>query len=213
MGVLVLENKQTAMETPIVTRQGFINGIDVSHNDGDINWAAVAAQGVQFAWIKATEGNDFKDPAFAKNVAGALAHGVRPYAYHFFIPGDNPADQANNFLSVVSGSGVRAAAVDLETKGLDYAIAATDPAGTNVQEFLDLISTLGLPLFVYATKSFLGQYYPQAGFLASFGRWVAKWTDGQPTDTWAFWQWTDSGQVPGISGDVDLDYFNGAVLP
>jgi len=44
-----------------------VHGVDVSHHQGEIDWQAVAADGVAFAFIKATEGGDFVDPRFAKN--------------------------------------------------------------------------------------------------------------------------------------------------
>src|SRR5271168_387517 len=60
-----------------------IHGIDVSKYQGDIDWNAVRASGVKFAWIKATEGGDRVDEKFAQNWAMAKAAGVPRGAYHF----------------------------------------------------------------------------------------------------------------------------------
>src|ERR1700677_3355012 len=75
----------------------YVPGIDVSHYQGDIDWHAVAASGVKFAYIKATEGAAYIDPSFAQNVVGAQAAGVLVGVYHFLTAGDWLA-QASNFL-------------------------------------------------------------------------------------------------------------------
>src|SRR5687768_3711582 len=59
-------------------------GIDVSHHQGVIEWSLLSGQGVDFAYIKASEGGDFVDPAFARNWDGAGRAGIRRGAYHFF---------------------------------------------------------------------------------------------------------------------------------
>ena len=59
-------------------------GIDVSHHQGPIDWTALPVQGVDFAYIKATEGGDHRDTRFAENWRASRAAGVRRGAYHFF---------------------------------------------------------------------------------------------------------------------------------
>ena len=60
-----------------------IHGIDVSKYQGDIDWDAVAASGVKFVWIKATEGGDHADEKFQANWDGAKRVGIAHGAYHF----------------------------------------------------------------------------------------------------------------------------------
>src|SRR5665647_2878062 len=60
-----------------------IHGIDVSKYQGEIDWNAVRSSGVEFAWIKATEGGDHADERFMNNWMGAKAAGVPRGAYHF----------------------------------------------------------------------------------------------------------------------------------
>ena len=75
-------------------------GIDVSHWQGTINWNSVRAAGIEFAWIKATEGTSYKDPQFNRNYPNAHAAGVIRGAYHFARPGaSSGAVQANFFAS------------------------------------------------------------------------------------------------------------------
>ncbi|AQT43495.1 lysozyme [Bartonella apihabitans] len=60
-----------------------VRGIDVSHHQGEIDWHKIKSQNISFAYIKATEGGDFKDPQFKKNWDHALEAGLRVGAYHF----------------------------------------------------------------------------------------------------------------------------------
>ena len=76
-------------------------GIDVSHWQGQIDWPAVRSAGKIFAFIKATEGTSYQDPAFPANWQGSKAAGLRRGAYHFFRPAQDPAKQADLFLRTV----------------------------------------------------------------------------------------------------------------
>ena len=83
-----------------------VNGIDVSHFQGSIDWEEVAAQGIGFAFVKATDGLG-TDPAFATNWSGANQAGILRGAYHFFRPKLSAIDQAKHFCEVVESLGVR----------------------------------------------------------------------------------------------------------
>src|SRR5262245_23448045 len=78
-----------------------IRGIDVSHHQGVVDWRKVARSDVAFAILKATEGGDYVDDTFARNLAGAAASGLVVGAYHFFTFCRPGAEQAANFLRAV----------------------------------------------------------------------------------------------------------------
>ncbi len=78
-----------------------IRGIDVSHHQGKIDWHKVKNEDIQFVYIKATEGGDFKDPSFNENWNGAKNEGMKVGAYHFFTLCKPVQKQINNFLSTV----------------------------------------------------------------------------------------------------------------
>ncbi|MCX5789579.1 MAG: GH25 family lysozyme [Elusimicrobia bacterium] len=61
-----------------------VRGIDVSHHQGAIDWSAVGREGMVFAYMKASEGADMKDPRFEENWRGAQQAGLAPGAYHYF---------------------------------------------------------------------------------------------------------------------------------
>ena len=78
-----------------------LRGIDVSHHQGVVDWGKVAKSDVAFAILKATEGGDYVDETFARNLAGAEAAGLVVGAYRFFTFCRAGAEQAANFLKVV----------------------------------------------------------------------------------------------------------------
>jgi GH25 family lysozyme M1 (1,4-beta-N-acetylmuramidase) len=87
--------------------------IDVSHHNGAIDWPAVAAAGIALAFIKATQGTRFVDPAFEQNRAAATSAGVLAVPYHF-IDEDDPEDEAAHFLSVACLGAGQPAMIDWE---------------------------------------------------------------------------------------------------
>ena len=95
-------------------------GVDVSSYQGAVDWPVLADQGVDFAFIKATEGSTLRDGRFADNWAGAQAAGVRAGAYHF-LSYDTPGEtQADNFIDLVPVTeGALPPVVDIEFYG-DY---------------------------------------------------------------------------------------------
>src|SRR5262245_44128113 len=111
---------------PAVTRRTgdtveFTRGIDVSHHQGQVDWARVAASGIRYAFMKATQGAGFIDSRFVANWAGAALNGVVRGAYHFFDPGATAAQQFENFTNVVSlEPGDLAPALDLELDGQNW---------------------------------------------------------------------------------------------
>ncbi|HET6369970.1 MAG TPA: GH25 family lysozyme, partial [Nitrospiria bacterium] len=82
-----------------------VRGIDVSHHQGEIDWPAVAGAGTEFAFIKATEGRDFRDSNFTANWQAAGRAGIARGAYHFFTFCTDGAAQAANFIATVSPPG------------------------------------------------------------------------------------------------------------
>lgn len=82
-------------------------GIDVSHYQGSVDWFAVAQSDVKFAFAKATEGNRFVDPTFARNWAQIREAGLVRGAYHFGRPGRDAETQAVHFAATVGQLGFR----------------------------------------------------------------------------------------------------------
>ena len=85
------ENRKERMDVQD-RKAGKVKGIDVSNNNGSINWSKVKKDGYQFAYIKASEGTNFNDTLFDSNVKKAKASGIHTGAYHFGRPSGSPDD-------------------------------------------------------------------------------------------------------------------------
>ena len=93
--------KSLATPAPKPPANGLTEGIDISHWQGTIDWAQVAAAGKRFAFMKASEDIDFVDTTYPANRAAANANGIVIGAYHFAQPDLTPGDaqaEADHFL-------------------------------------------------------------------------------------------------------------------
>lgn len=183
-----------------------IRGIDISHHQGDIDWAQVAADDIAFVYMKATEGGDFKDRAFARNWAGAGGAGLARGAYHFFSLCKSGREQAQNFLSVLpQDSDMLAPVVDLEFTGN---CARRPPAEEVLQEISDFVALVeqgrGKQVILYVPEDFYLDYLKGKGLNRRL--WTQSiWHSPGYVSDWSLWQYHDRGTIKGISGDVDLN--------
>jgi lysozyme len=187
-----------------------IKGIDVSRYQGTIDWKKVKADGIRFAFIKATEGTTLVDPYFSVNWEGAEAHGVVRGAYHFFRPGLDGTVQAEHFLQRIQwAKGDLPPVLDLEV---------TDGVGAEVirreaLEWLTLVEKrTGRKPIVYTLPHYAKSYLN--GKFGRFPLWVVDLNPFFPRGhdnwkTWTFWQHSHHGSVDGIEGEVDLNVFGG----
>jgi lysozyme len=179
-------------------------GIDVSNHQGAIDWRRVAGDNVSFAYIKATEGNDFVDKQFADNWAQSDQAGIPRGAYHFFTLCSSGATQAANFLKVVpTDPKALPPAVDLEFAG-----CTRRPDNATVQrELTTFISTvedrIGKPVVVYVLPAF-EKLYPVEQTL-SRDKWQRKLFRRPSGSGWTLWQASDRARLDGIDAPVDLD--------
>lgn len=195
------------------TDSASLSGIDVSHYQGTVDWAAVKAAGIAFAFAKASDGNTYKDTQFQKNWQGMQAAGLLRGAYHFYESDDDPVAQANNFLSAV-GTLAKTdlpPVIDIESTKGNF---GNNSLAANLQICLDAIEKgLGRTPIIYTNCAFWN-----ANLTAGFGRyplWIARYSSTPPTipngwTNWNFWQYSQSGAVAGVTGAVDLDQFAGS---
>jgi len=188
-----------------VSGEAHLPGIDVSHFQGEVDWAAVAAAGIRFAFIKATEGLADVDPRFAQNWQQSRAAGILRGAYHFLHPNLDAGQQAAHFLSVASlDDDALPPALDVEvTNGVERgALTAC------IETWLQTVeAALRCKPAIYTDPWF---WRDNVGAdLPAYPLWLACYAP-QPEvpaswPTWTFWQHSQSGSVSGIAGPVDLD--------
>lgn len=192
-------------------------GVDVSHYQGKIDWETLAAQGVQFAFIKATEGSGHTDERFAQNAQGAAAAGIPAGGYHFFSFESAGKTQAENFLAALWGQAMALpCAVDFEFYG---DVFQNPPAVEMVRaELRALLAALeeetGRKPVLYATARSYRMYL--AGAFDDYPLWIRDvylWPAlSIPGREWTFWQYSDQGRLEGYAGEeecIDLNVFNG----
>lgn len=190
-----------------------VHGIDVSHHQGTIDWDAVKATEkgeypIRFAFMKATEGGDYKDSRFAENFRGAGEVGIIRGAYHFYNPNTDPVRQADFFISQVRlVKGDLAPVLDVERKPRDKVQLQAD-----LKKFLHRLEQhYGVKPIIYTSFKYKTRYLDDPEFDA-YPFWIAHYyVDTLSYEgTWHFWQHTDYGTVPGIDTNVDLNVFNGS---
>jgi lysozyme len=194
-------------------------GIDVSHFQNVVDWTEVAASGIRFCFIKATEGAANVDPRFAQNRRGAGAAGLLRGAYHFFHPSFPAATQASWFIRTVVRlePGDLPPVLDLEVPAAWASIAPSARAPLAIQWLETVENLLGATPIVYLSSAFATEILEIAPALARFPVWFAHYTDAgapsvaKPWGTWNFWQYTREGKTPGVSLPVDLNRFNGSL--
>lgn len=182
-----------------------IQGVDVSHHQGPIEWHMLRAAGADFAYIKATEGATLRDEAFERNWRDSRAAGVRHGAYHFFTLCRSGSDQATNFIATVPREAdALPPAVDLEFGGNCAARPSRDALVGEVGRFLAAIEAhAGKPAVLYVTREFEDAYRVSEAFDRPL--WLRRLAL-RPTygaRRWAMWQASNIHRVDGIDGPVD----------
>ena len=191
-------------------------GIDVSFYQGEIDWQAVADSGVEFAMIRVgyrgySQGTLQMDERFQENMDGALAAGLDVGVYFFSQATSvlEAEEEADFVLSAVRGYPIKYPVV-FDWEFIDGAEARTNGMdGDTVTQcaaaFCDLISVAGYTPMVYFNQE-LGYLFYQLDQLDASQFWLAEY-DTKPDFFYDFemWQYTHTGVVPGIQGNVDLN--------
>ncbi len=187
-----------------------LTGIDVSHFQGHVDWAAVKAAGCAFAFAKATEGAGVGDPFFAANWAGMKAAGLMRGAYHFYRAEQDAAQQAAHFLSNVQfEAGDLPPVLDIEVN--DGVTGAALVGG--VQTWLDAVEPVaGATPIIYTNTPFWDAHFNDQ--FSQYPLWIAHYGPAPSPlpvgwTVWTFWQYSQSLSIAGVGGPADHDYFNG----
>jgi lysozyme len=187
-----------------------VHGIDVSHHQGPIDWAPVKASGQAFVFLKATEGADFRDTRFVENWRDARAEGLVTGAYHFFTFCSPGVAQAENFLAVAPrDEPMLPFAVDVEFTGNCVGWESVRQIQTELVAFVEHVrERAGAAPLLYTTEDVRLELVPRE--LQQHSYWVRSlWGEPSAEIDWRFWQYSDTGSVPGIRGEVDLNVFAG----
>lgn len=194
-----------------------IHGIDVSRWQGEIDWRRARRNGVSFAYIKATEGGDVLDPQFKENWRAARRARVPRGAYHYYYFCRSPESQARWFIrNVPRDAQALPPVLDMEWNHQSKTCKRR-PTGAQVrreaERFMRVLERhYGTRPVVYTTVDFWRD--TGIGRLRGTEFWLRS-VAGHPADvykgaSWTFWQYTGTGRIGGIQGDVDINAFRGS---
>ncbi|MER0078533.1 glycoside hydrolase family 25 protein [Corynebacterium sp. KPL2830] len=193
-------------------------GIDIAahqHPGGmPIDWNKVKSDGQSFAFVKATEGGDWINPHYVKDIQAANVHGLKTGAYHYARPAGDAKTQAANFAAQIA-----LAPNQTLPPVLDIEVSEGKSASqleSWIEEFTSELKHLtNRTPMIYTYKYFwMGEMNNSQKF-SNMPLWLAAYQDEAPDPVggWqnlSFWQRSGSGKVAGIPTDVDMNLFNGS---
>ena len=192
-----------------------VRGVDVSHYQGNIDWNKLQAQGVMFAFIKATEGSSHTDSMFQANWENVAQTGLRAGAYHFFSFESSGQKQAENFINTVSYiDNMLPPVIDIEPYGKYKAVKDIATMVSEIRDWLDAVeSEYGMRPVIYTTEAFYN------GFIAAEFQGYDIWIRSvykKPSNSiqWTFWQYSNRTHLDGYDGEeqfIDMNVFNASI--
>lgn len=190
-------------------------GIDVSSYQGSIDFASVADDGIEIVYIRADDGSGSVDTYFERNYANAKAAGLKIGFYHYITATttDEAVQQAQFLYSTIKDKAYDCLpAMDFE----DFSDLSNDEVNEIGKAYLvELAALTGYTPVLYSDAYDAENVW--SSDLTGYPLWVANYGVSAPSSIgswtdWAGFQYSDTGSVSGIDGDVDLDYFKSTIL-
>ena len=196
-------------------RERRIEGIDVSHWEGDIDFQEVKRAGIRFVYMKASEGVSYIDPDFERNYREARKARLKIGFYHYVTAGseEEARAQARHFADVIWGKVYHGCPVmDFESFDSLTKDQINDVSTAFLQELMEVT---GKRVAIYSDANNATNTFDAR--LAVYPLWIADYGVARPDmrnhwKRWAGWQYTDAGRVEGIRGRVDRNYFTEEML-
>ncbi len=190
-----------------------VTGIDLSAHNGVPDFDSIAASGIDFVYLKASEGIAFRDPVFMRNYASARHAGIAVGAYHFFRFDCDGRRQALNALRATEGCTLDLPiAIDVEESG-NPAQFSTEIVVGRLQAMVAHLQGAGHKVIIYTNKNGDARFVRQHFDNIDEGDpelWICSFTN-PPINRrpWRLWQYSHCSSIPGIKGAVDVNTFNG----
>ena len=186
-------------------------GIDVSYHNGTIDWKKVKQSEVEYAIIRCGYGTNDKnqdDKKWEENVKGCIDNNI-PYGVYLYSYADTvekASSEADHAIRLLQGKKLKYPVYyDLEEDKLRDKISKKTIADI-AQTFCDKLSAKGYTVGIYANKDWFTNYLTDSRF-NNWTKWVAQYnTVCNYKGKYDMWQCSSTGRVPGISGNVDLNY-------
>ncbi len=193
-----------------------MDGIDVSHWEGKINFRRVKEAGIRLVYIKATQGTTVVDPDFERNYREADRERMRIGFYHYVTARDVEEAKAEAvfFSEKIKGKNQHARpAMDFEEFG---ELPRREIREISMEFLRELEQRTGVRPVIYSDASNAATVFDDDR-LREYPLWIAQYGVERPDmenpwRRWSGWQYTDAGRVDGIAGDVDRDFFRREIL-
>jgi len=189
-----------------------IHGIDISHHQNEINWGNIADDSkIKFAFIKATEGEDFIDPLFETNWSNSKNAGLIRGAYHFYSFSSSGKAQAENFISNVPvEENTLPPVIDIEFSGNSKNVPSREELTKELNIFISIIeNTYKQKPILYLTYDSYNDFIK--GDYEEYDIWIRDIVKPPNLENqdWLFWQYSNRGRIEGINTYVDQNVFYG----
>lgn len=185
-----------------------VKGIDVSFWQGDIAWERVAASGIGFAMIRAAYSDQAVDRTFEQNMLGSSQAGLPRGAYLYALAKtpEQARDEARFLIDLVKPYRLEyPLAYDVEEPGI-YNSMDSGQISAIVQAFCTELQQHGYYAMLYSSVSRLNTVFDNST-IRQFDIWAAQWAQSNQSKLPSgIWQYSATGRVEGIVGNVDLDY-------
>jgi len=191
-------------------------GVDVSAYQAEIDMNALKEQGIEFIYIKATEGSSLQDERFAENWENAKTAGLLSSAYHFFSYDSEGRTQAENFIKTAGTDlkGRLLPAVDVEYYGdKEQNPPAKEDVVRELHIYLDMLEeAYGVKPVIYTRADLYDTYLK--GEFDEYKKWMSSLytpLSWNYRDDWYIWQYLNRGELEGYSGGeryIDLNVLN-----
>ena len=194
-----------------------VQGIDISRYQGEIDWSTVRRSGIRFAYMKVSEGGDHLDASFYRNWEAAARAGIARGVYHFMYWCRTAAEQAVWFSHAVPHDPTQLPPVlDLEWNNHSVTCpkrVSREVALEKIRKMLEIMEYhTGKRPVIYTDINFHRDVLE--GELKGYEFWLrsvaAEPHERYKNRPWTFWQYTATGRVPGIGGNVDRNVFVGS---
>lgn len=214
--IILLIHHGTIKINKIFVSQSYCQGVDISHYQGDVDMDRLADQGVDFLYIKATEGTDYVDERYDTNARNAKKAGLLSGAYHFFVFDSEGKSQAEHFIDVIGRQNERLVpTVDIEYYGDKHKNKPdVKKVRQSLQECLDVLEDeYEQKPVIYTTLPFYYRYIK--GAFEEYPLWIRNvyFPAGISVGgKWTFWQY-DVNKLDGYKGEtdyIDRDVFHGS---
>lgn len=201
-----------------------IKGFDVSRWEIVKDWSAIRAAGFLFGGTRCFVGGYYEDPTFRGRDPhpsdgkrynywqGMKDAGILRMAYHVVAP-ERPKEQINKFIDILQGDvGELPPVLDVELDRGQSKETITECVRHAVVEIQARLHTTPI---IYTRKYFVRDHLNRHPVIEACPLWVANYTTAASPampvgwKTWTFWQYTESGRLPGVKEAVDLNRFNG----